>query len=221
MIPIVALMRRYCDEFVNARDPSMCARLMSDDYVLHLAGRQYVGRATGYEPAVVPLFAQFPDLTIAMHEMLTDGSRLATRFTLCGSSTRHGGNRAAWGGVALYTWNGERFSGVWVEEDHHLSRVQLRSGKFEPPVQQPGPEDPWAATAVPPAHGATEAATRWLRTGGDVRLGAEPHVDALLVSGDRFAFHTTSATVHVSGMATVRGDGTVDAVDTFSDGGTP
>jgi hypothetical protein len=40
-----------------------------------------------------------------------------------------------------------------------------------------------------------------------------------LVSGDRFAFHTTSATVHVSGMATVHTDGTVTGVDTFSDGG--
>ena len=99
--PIVALMRRYCDGFVNAQDPSMCASLMSDDYELRLAGREFIGRAEGYEPAVGPLFAQFPDLTVTMHEMLTDGSRLATRFTLRGTSTRHGGNSSAWGGVAI------------------------------------------------------------------------------------------------------------------------
>jgi predicted ester cyclase len=221
VIPIVALMRRYCDEFVNARDPSMCAELMSDDYELRLAGREYIGRATGYEPAVGPLFARFPDLGITMHEMLTDGSRLATRFTLRGTSTRHDGNRAAWGGVAIYTWDGTRLTSVWVEEDHHLSRVQLRSGQLELPVQQPGPADPWSATALPPADRAEEVATRWLSSGGDGRLGACARVDALLVSGDRFAFHTTSATVHVSGMATAYGDGTVAEVDTFSDGGAP
>lgn len=221
MIPIVALMRRYCDEFVNARNPAMCAELMSEDYVLHLAGREYVGRATGYEPAVGPLFAQFPDLAITMHELLTDGSRLATRFTLRGTSTRHGGNRAAWGGVAVYTWNGERFTSVWVEEDHHLSQAQLRSGEYAVPVQQPGPADPWSVEALEPGPGATEVAGTWLAHGGDGRLGAGARVDALLVSGDRFAFHTTSATVHASGMATVHGDGTVTGVDVFTDGGTP
>jgi predicted ester cyclase len=214
-------MRRYCDEFVNAQDPSMCATLMSDDYVLHLAGREFVGRATGYEPAVGPLFEQFPDLAITMHEILTDGSRLATRFTLRGTSTRHGGNRSAWGGVAIYTWDGERFTSVWVEEDHHLSGAQLRSGQLEVPVQHPGPADPWSAEALPGTGGATEVATRWLCSGGEGRLGDGPGVDALLVSGARFAFHTTSSTVHVSGMATALGDGAVVDVDTFTDGGTP
>jgi predicted ester cyclase len=221
VIPVVALMRRYCEEFVNARDPSMCARLMSEDYVLHLAGREYVGRATGYEPAVGPLFAQFPDLSITMHEMLTDGSRLATRFTLRGTSTRHDGNRTAWGGVAIYSWDGDRLTSVWVEEDHHLARSQLRSGTCVVPVQRPGPADPWAVAALPAAAGAMEVATGWLSAGGDGRLGAGARVDVLLVSGHRFAFHTTSDTVHVSGMATAHEDGSVTEVDTFSDGGVP
>ncbi|HEY1972256.1 MAG TPA: nuclear transport factor 2 family protein [Pseudonocardia sp.] len=219
---VVALMRRYCEEFVNAHDPTMCARLMADDYRLHLAGRDYLGRAAGYEPAVVPLFAQFPDLHITMHEMLTDGDRLATRFTLRGRSTRHGGNRAAWGGVALYTYDGDRLTSVWVEEDHHLARVQLHSGTYQPPAQPAGPPDPWtAARPAPPSPGATGAASRWLLAGGDGRLGANPGTDALLVVGRRFAFHTTSATVHVAGMATIQPDGSVRDVSTFSDGGTP
>jgi predicted ester cyclase len=219
VIPIVALMRRYCDEFVNAQDPSRCVSLMSDDYRLHLAGREYVGRAEGYEPAVGPLFAQFPDLHVTIHEMLTDGSRLATRFTLCATSTRHGGNRAAWGGVAIYTWDGSRYTSVWVEEDHHLAREQLRSGVFAPPDQLPGPADPWAAVAGTAGDGVAEVAGEWLAGGGDGLLGTPVTVDALLVVGPRFAFHTSSPAVHVSGMAGVDDGGRVCAVSTFSDGG--
>jgi predicted ester cyclase len=221
MEPIVALMRRYQDEFVNAQDPSRCASLMSEDYRLHLAGREYVGRAEGYEPAVGPLFAQFPDLHLTIHELLTDGSRLATRFTLDAHSTRHSGRRAAWGGVAVYTWDGSRYTSVWVEEDHHLAREQLRSGVYAPPVQPAGPADPWAAVPAPPGEGVEEAATAWLRGGGSGLVGAGAEIDTLLVVGRRFAFHTSSATVHVSGMAGVLEDGTVADVSTFSDGGTP
>ena len=218
----MALMRRYRDEFVNAQDPSRCASLLSEDYRLHRAGREYVGRAEGYEPAVGPLFAQFPDLHLTIHELLTDGSRLATRFTLDAHSTRHDGRRAAWGGVAVYTWDGSRYTSVWVEEDHHLARQQLRTGVYAPPSQLPGPADPFEAAVASAAEpGVAEAASAWLSAGGDGRLGADPVVDTLLVVGRRFAFHTSSASVHVSGMAGVLEDGRVVDVSTFSDGGNP
>jgi predicted ester cyclase len=222
MLPIIALMRRYCERFVNAQDPSMCAELLANDYVMNFAGRQYLGRADGYEPAVKRLFVTFPDLHITMHELLTDGDRLATRFTLCGHSTRHGGNQAAWGGIAIYTWDGTRFTSVWVEEDHHLARRQLHSGECWPPDQRPGPPDPWSARpASPPSEQVLHAATGWLGKGGDGRLGDGATVDALLVVGSRFAFHTSHPNVKIAGMASITADHAVSAVSIFSDGGTP
>jgi hypothetical protein len=220
MIPIVGLMRRYCEEFINARDPGVCADLMVEAYRQRFAGHVFSDRSV-YEPLVADLFVKFPDLRITMHEILTDGDRLATRFTLAGSSTRHGGNKAAWGGIALYRWDGRRLTGCWVEEDQRSGREQLRSGVFELPDQAPGPADPFAARPVPPEPGVLETARSWLARGGDGRLGSAPTIDELIVSGRRFAFHTSSATVRVSGMASVGGAGPVTEVSTFSDGGTP
>lgn len=121
----------------------------------------------------------------------------------------------------MYTWDGARLSNVWVEEDHHLARIQLRSGRYALPKQLPGPADPWSMQSAPPAEGATDAAARWLASGGDGRLGGPVTVDALLVVGDRFGFHSTSPTVHVAGMASVGADGSIEGVSIFSDGGTP
>lgn len=221
MSGIVELLRVYCGEFVNAHDPSRCVDLMADGYLLHMAGREIRGRGADYEPSVTELFAQFPDLHVQMHEILTDGDRLATRFTLSGTSTRHGGRAAAWGGVALYDWDGRRLTECWVEEDHHLARVQLRSGDCEHPAQEAVIEDPWVVEATEPADGVLDTAQKWLEAGGDGRLGADPTINRLLASGHRFAFHTSSATVHVSGMAGVAWDGSVHAVNTFSDGREP
>lgn len=220
MLPIVALMHRYCEEYVNAQNPDLCEQLMVEGYLQRFAGHVFDDRSV-YVPLVVDLFVKFPDLRVTMHEILTDGDRLATRFTLRGSSTRHGGNKAAWGGIALYRWNGERLTECWVEEDQRSGRAQLRSGILEVPEQEPGPADPFAARPVPPGPGVLAAAGSWLAGGGEGRLGAAATVDELIVSGRRFAFHTSSATVRVAGMATVDATGAVTHVSTFTDGGTP
>jgi len=221
MLPIVALVRRFSEDFLNAHNADVPLELLIEDYRLMVAGTKLPGGAAGYHRAARNLFEQFPDLRFTMHEVITDGSRVATRFSVEGSSTRHSGNKAAWGGCGIYGFDGERFTECWVEEDHDRARRQLRSGGFEPLHQPPGPPDPFTARPTQPGDGVTDAAISWLVGGGGERLGSTVQVDALLVTGDRFAFHTSSPSVHVSGMATAQPDGSVRDISTFSDGGTP
>lgn len=214
---IVELMRSYCDEFVNVQNPDKCADLMVEDYVLHFAGQTFTGRSRTYQPLIANLFAQFPDLHLTVHEMFTDGNTVATRFTLQGSSSRHGGNKAAWGGVAQYGWNGARLTDVWVEEGYRTAREQLRSGRFELSVHNRRVRDVAAAVPGAPEPGVLDAAKTWLRGGGAGLVDPDPTVNRLLAVGRDFAFHLTGRGSQVSGMATVAPDGTVTDVDAFTD----
>lgn len=65
------------------------------------------------------------------------GDRMALRFTEHGASARHDGARAAWGGVGLYRWDGQRLLGNYVEQDYFARRRQL-AGDGPDPVEPPG-----------------------------------------------------------------------------------
>lgn len=216
----VELVRRYCENFVNKQDPSLCPELLVENYRLTIAGQTITDRDHGYKPLIAPLFAVFPDLHITLFELITDGPQVATRFTLQGSSTRHEGRTAAWGGVAIYGFDGRRFTSCWVEEDHHLMRAQLREGRIRVPEQPPAP-DPWSAEPTPPDAEAARIARAWLTQDAATVVGREARLDALLVAGRRFAFHTTSPSVHVAGMATVDGSGAVTDLICFTNGELP
>jgi hypothetical protein len=213
---IVELMRSYCDEFVNVQNARKCEELMVEDYLLNFAGKRYRGRADTYEPLVDGLFDQFPDLHLPIHEMFTDGDSVATRFTLQGGSTRHGGNKAAWGGVAQYGWDGSRLTEVWVEEGYRAARQQLRTGQLEVPQHSRGPRDLAAVEPGAPEPGVLDAATGWLRNGGNGLVERESTINRLLAVGRDFAFHASGAARAVSGMATVAADGSVVDLDTFT-----
>jgi len=180
MEPFVALMRRYCVDYTNSHDQSVCDEIMEPEYVVHISGWD-LPRDAAYKPAVSRVFARFPGLQLQVHEFVTNGERLAMRFSEHGAATDAGGRLAAWGGIGLYRWNGRRLLENFVEQDFLAQEQQLESGRSAP-LEAPH-LDPWLATRAEPASAEAEAIVRGWLAKGDLRSAANAVIDGSWYAG--------------------------------------
>lgn len=206
MHKFVALMRRYCHDYTNRQDFVACDTIMVPDYTLHMGTHVLSGRDSQYKPATSKQFQQFPGLCLTINEVVTNGDRLCLRFSEHGASVRHSGATAAWSGIGLYKWDGERLTENFVEQDYYSRRGQLAQG-IPLPVETSAVA-PWDAqpTGADPA---AERIVRELLQSGDLTriegvvfddewTGAprprviEPRgalIDDLFSAGNQVAFH--------------------------------
>lgn len=209
MHPFLALMRKYCIDYTNSHDVSVCDDIMETDYVVHLSGFA-LERDPSYKPAVVDLFGRAPGLGLAVHEFVCNGDRLCMRFSEHSSlPTDDGRGLAVWRGIGLYKWNGRRLTENFVEQDFFAQHRQLDTGR--PDALEAPHLDPWMATEIVPADQDAEDAVRaWLARGDLADADAVAIDDAtpdrgsglcvtpsdvalndLFSAGRRVAFHVT------------------------------
>ena len=174
MEPSVALMRRYCIDYTNVHDQSVCDEIMAPEYVVHISGFD-LPRDTAYKPAVSSVFARFPGLQLQVHELVTNGDRLAMRFSEHGAAVDAGGRFAAWGGIGLYRWNGRQLLENFVEQDFLAQQEQLATGVAAP--LEPPHLDPWLGTRAEPASAATENVVRAWLAKGELRAATNAVID--------------------------------------------
>jgi predicted ester cyclase len=216
--PLVALMRRYVVDYTNRHDTSVCAELMEPDYTLRMGAHEVAGRDELYIPAAEKQFTQFPGLGLTVHDVVTNGDRLAMRFTEHGASNRHGGARASWAGLGLYRWNGTKLTENWVEQDYQARRRQLASGVPDPVA--PPAIAPWDTLAVAADPAAEKVAREWVSAGlpdrdvwwddgavagprgnpDELLDGATQQVDDLFSAGDRVAVRVTRTGTYAGGL---------------------
>jgi len=173
----VALMRRYCNDYTNRHDFAVCDQIMDTGYTLHMGSHEVSGRDKAYKPATQRQFTQFPGLCLTVNQIITNGDRLAMRFSEHGASLRHHGLIAAWNGVGLYNWDGSKLLENYVEQDYFARRAQLKSGKPNP-VESPAIA-PWD-TVAQPANGANERLVR------DALVRGEPSVMSHVLFDDEW-----------------------------------
>jgi predicted ester cyclase len=203
--PLVQLMRRYVFAYTCCHDFSECRRVMVDDYVLCMGEHRITGRDGQYTEATAKQFRQFPGLGLTVHDLVVGEDRIAMHFTEHGRSMVTG-RLAAWSGVSLYRWNGERLTECRVEQDYFGRRGQL-SGDSIAVVPVPA-IDPWSELAQQGSATTERAVRDWLQQGGlfeapvgsldneycaDAHraLGSDSEVSVLdmFTAGDRAAFH--------------------------------
>ncbi|MFP5072977.1 ester cyclase [Pseudonocardia nantongensis] len=214
MDPFVALMRRYVVHYTNPHDTSVCPEIMEPDYVLRMGPHVVAGRDEAYLPAAQAQFAQFPGLGLTVHEIVTDGTRLALRFSEHGASCKHAGAAATWTGLGLYRWNGARLTDNSVEQDYLTRRRRLAAGETG---EVPAPAvAPWDTVAVAADPAAERVVRDWIAAGlpgdavgyddggpgsaGPVLAGAEVVVDDLFSAGPAVAFRLTCTGSYAGGL---------------------
>jgi predicted ester cyclase len=206
--PFVALMRRYCIDYTNSHDQQVCDEIMAPEYVVHISGFD-LPRDAAYKPAVTRVFARFPGLQLQVHELVTNGDRLAMRFSEHGAAADAGGRLAAWAGIGLYRWNGQQLLENFVEQDFLAQEDQLATG-VPAPLEMPH-LDPWLTTRAEPSNPRAEATVREWLAHGDLRAAKSAVIDGswhaplapsplevqvvavndLFSAGARVAFHVT------------------------------
>lgn len=236
MDPFVALMRRYVVDYTNSHDLTVCDEIMEPDYVLRMGPHVVAGRDEAYKRATRQQLEQFPGLGLTVHEVVSNGERLALRFSEHGASVRHAGAVAVWGGIGLYAWNGRRLTANRVEQDYLARRRQLADG--EPDTVPPPAPAPWDTVAREPDPDTERVAGAWAEQGmpavGEVVVDDGRHpatlvepeavvVDDLFTAGDRAAVHVTisgafrggldGADEHVGAPATLHAAAVVAVAD--------
>ncbi|HEY0311953.1 MAG TPA: nuclear transport factor 2 family protein [Allosphingosinicella sp.] len=219
-------MKRYVVEYTNAHNQALTKDIMEPDYQLQMGGHRISGRDGAYAEATRRQLDQFPGLGLTVHEIWTSGERLAMRFSEHGASRRHNGNRAAWGGIGLYRWNGRKLTSNMVEQDYFSRATQLASGVAYP-VETPATA-PWDTIAAAPDGEVEEVTRRWL---GEGLLEATPgvlcddawhlgrelglvdqegiEINDLFSCGDVAAFHATQTGKLARQLGEVPADGTL------------
>ncbi|QRP43093.1 nuclear transport factor 2 family protein [Amycolatopsis sp. FDAARGOS 1241] len=218
--PFVALMRRYVTDYTNRHDVSVCPEIMEPGYVLHMGPHEVAGRDEAYIPAARRQFEQFPGLGLTVHTIVTDGRRLAMRFSEHGRRARDG-RLAVWTGIGLYRWNGRRLESNFVEQDYWSRRRQLGSG--HPGTVDPPALAPWDTTAEPAEPAAETVVREWLATGAAVQPASaavrfddgdagpalltdvSSTVDELFSAGSHVAFRVTASGAYAGGLGSAAG----------------
>ena len=124
-------MKRYCIDYTNSQDQSVCDEIMRSDYVVHIGGLD-LPRDAAYKPAVRQVFERFPGLGLVVHQFVTNCDRLAMRFSEHGACPRAHGRYAAWGGIGVYRWDGSQLVENFVEQDFLAQQNQLADGRAAP-----------------------------------------------------------------------------------------
>ncbi len=223
MHPLARLAQRFAVDWLDRADDGVPPRIMAPGYRVHIGDVELTGLAE-YVPATLGQLQQFPGLQLTVHDLVLTERRLALHFTEHGASARHDLRAAAWTGVALFDWDGERLTENWTQEDYAARRRQLADGV--PDTVGPPAVAPWTVQPGRPDAAAEDVVRTWLCTaepgsGGttwdDGRTAAvlrprDVEVAQLFSAGDRVAFAATQTDgadrLGVAGLVTVA-DGAV------------
>ena len=155
----MALLRRYCLDYVLLKNLDVCDEIMVPDYAQHIGGRHYRGRDSEYKATVRKAFERFPTLGFTVHRVITDGDTAAMHFTEHGTSAEVG-RPAVWSGIGIYGGNGALLTYNWSEQDRWTRRRQLE-GEEPLGIKAPG-VDPWAVSRRSANERAQRVVRDWL-----------------------------------------------------------
>ena len=159
----VELLRSFCQEWLDRADPAVPTRIMREDYEVHIGGVVLSGLSQ-YVPATLGQLEDFSGLQISVHELVSNGSEMALRFTEHGASLKAGGRPAAWRGIALFWSDGVQLLRNVTEEDYTARRRQLIEGSADT-VDAPAVA-PWSTRVLAQRPEAEQQVRDWLVAGG-------------------------------------------------------
>jgi predicted ester cyclase len=129
------VVRRFLEECLTGKNMGLIDELFSPEYVNNAATPDISPDLDGYKERVGYMIAAFPDLSIEVHDLFSDGDRVAVRLTASG--THRGiymgvvptGERASWTAIAIYRVVDGRIVERWENRDdlgmmRHLGLVQ-------------------------------------------------------------------------------------------------
>ncbi|GIU93375.1 MAG: hypothetical protein KatS3mg011_2281 [Acidimicrobiia bacterium] len=210
----VELLKRYVEDYTNRHDLTVIPLIIDPAYRFTMSG-QTIGYAQ-YLTTVEGAFDLFPDLSLVVHDLFTNGDRLAMRFSERGTSARHQ-RPAVWSGIALYRWNGrDRLTECIVEQDFYGRLQQLRGSP--PPPLAPPMENPFAVKPMQPDPEAEKLAADYILSQSSPPFMSEGEVaiHEAFSAGGKVALRFRRHGAYLGGLVGAPNDavGHLDFVDT-------
>jgi hypothetical protein len=206
---MVTLVRRWALGWVTLGDPQVAEHVLAPEYRIRISGTVLDGR-DAYVAGGLGQIERYAGWTLTTHALICTGERVAVRFTLHGADHAREGREAAWGGVAMFRWDGRQLTECFAEEDYFSRRRQV-SGGARPPIEAPAAA-PWNTAPRGADPEAEERVRAWL---GDGRFAgatlddgdAVPLLDRvelklheLFSAGDQVAFHGRLTGAYAGGL---------------------
>lgn len=124
----IELVQRFYEEAINKKDPTACARLLTDDFVHN---NQFRGRE-GQQAAVDTFLTAFPDLENRILMTVAEDDKVAAHQRWRG--THHGeflgmpptGKKVEFTSTAILLIHGDLIAQAWDEVDLLGLQLQLR-----------------------------------------------------------------------------------------------
>ncbi|HYO30594.1 MAG TPA: ester cyclase [Thermomicrobiales bacterium] len=125
-----AVVRRYYDEVMNRQNVAAIETILAPKFLHGTEARGLRGQAA----VVQTYFSAFPDIHVAIDQMIGDGETVAARMTWSG--THRGpwlgmaatGRAVAWQVMAFFRVADGRIAQAWLTEDTESLRRQLGAG---------------------------------------------------------------------------------------------
>ena len=116
-----ALIRRFYEEVFNQRDLAALDEYYAPDHIDHTLPPGLTVDPEGTKQAIAMTLAGFPDLHVAIEDMIAEGDKVVTRFTTHGTQLGAFGNLPPSGKrVAVSTIEITRIAGGKIVEDWGL-----------------------------------------------------------------------------------------------------
>lgn len=210
------LLRGFATDFLTSHDVAEAQRIMAPDYTLHIGGHVFAGRDDQYLPATAAQLDLFPGLIVTVHDVVLAPGWAAMRFTEHGTSAKPPHHAAAWGGITLFSFDGEQLSRGWAEEDYFARKRELKSGTCDPIL--PPMAAPWDRPCEAPNDATELQARQWLGSPANIlsplveqiRVGdpafetlirpSAISLSALFTAGPRAAFHAVVSGTYAGGF---------------------
>ncbi len=133
-----ALARRFYEEILNQGKLTVADEIMAENYVDHGAPPNLPSGREGFKEFFAMVGKIFPDVQVAVEDMIAEGDEVVTRLTIRG--TQKGafrgfpgtGKRATWTGIDIIRISGGKLAERWSERDF-LGMLQ-QVGLVSPPA---------------------------------------------------------------------------------------
>jgi len=132
------LMRGYYEEVLTRRGPRLRDSYLAPDYVGHFAGFPYDLTRESWSVWLSDLRSAFPDLSFTIEDMMVEGNRVTTRYTMRGTHTgalkwmAPTRRRIAVSGISIERIKGEQIAESWNQGD--VLRLWQQVGALSDPV---------------------------------------------------------------------------------------
>ena len=126
-------MKRVMEDVVQKDNVDALAEILATNVVLHTVGGPDIEGLEAYKQVSRDLSSAFPDLQFTIDEILVEGDKTASRYTLQGTHTGESpavpvpptGKRVTWGGCAMAHWDGGKIVEAWMYADNLGMMQQL------------------------------------------------------------------------------------------------